>query len=305
MKIVFVVNNKNNRFKKVLPKLEQYARQANIGSVQFHHTQRKQHAIDLTHQAVTEGCDVIIAVGGDGTLHEVINGLLQSSLPASAYPAVGLLPQGSANDFARTAGLSSSIEALFQLIRSNSTRPIDLGKIYLHDTQESRYFINIASLGLGPEVVQGLERSSSWFGPGFQYFQQIIKTFFRYTKKTIRCSSNNWTWEGKLLQMAVANGRFFGNAICIAPEAQLSDGQLQLALFGDLSIWDYLRNIGKLKKGIKIAHPQVHYHTAKEVRVESSDACGIEADGEYVGLVPATFSILPNAIRFVMPSNTD
>ncbi|MBT8179573.1 MAG: hypothetical protein HKP60_10685, partial [Eudoraea sp.] len=102
-------------------------------------------------------------------------------------------------------------------------------------------------------------------------------------------------------QMAVANGRYFGNAICIAPDARLTDGQFQVSIFGDLSIWDYLKNLGKLKKGVKINHPQVSYHEAHEVLLESKDPCGIEADGEYVGRAPATLSILPEAIRFLMP----
>ncbi|MBT8206526.1 MAG: hypothetical protein KJO20_14235 [Eudoraea sp.] len=100
--------------------------------------------------------------------------------------------------------------------------------------------------------------------------------------------------------MAVANGRYFGNAICIAPDARLTDGQFQVSIFGDLSIWDYLKNLGKLKKGVKINHPQVSYHEAHEVLLESKDPCGIEADGEYVGLAPATLSVLPEAISFLM-----
>ena len=101
--------------------------------------------------------------------------------------------------------------------------------------------------------------------------------------------------------MAVANGRYFGNAICVAPDANLNDGKFQVTIFGDLNIWDYLRNFGKLKKGIKIDHPQVFYHIANELLIESKDSCGIEADGEYVGQAPTTISVLPEAIDFLLP----
>ena len=301
MNIVFVVNNKNNRLAKVLPRLAHYCQQANMCSVQFMSTLRKKHAIELAKQATENGCDYMVAVGGDGTLHEVINGLLQANLPANEYPAIGLLPYGSANDFARTAGISNSIAALIALIKSKTTQKIDLGKIIIQQTQETRYFINIASVGLGAEVAQNLERSSSAFGPGFNYFKHIIKGFLSYVKKEVSCTTSTWQWKGKLLQMAVANGRYFGNAICIAPDAKLTDGQFQLAIFGDLSIWDYLKNFGNLKKGVKINLPQVSYHNADEVLLESNDSCGIEADGEYVGLAPATISVLPKAICFLMP----
>lgn len=301
MKIVFVVNNKNNRLAKVLPRLDQYCQQTNMGSVQFISTLRKKHAIELAKQATENGCDYMIAVGGDGTLHEVINGVLQSNIPANEYPAIGLLPHGSANDFARTARISNSIEELIELIQSNTTQKIDLGKIIIQQTQETRYFINIAGIGLGPEVVQNIEQSSSVLGPGFNFFKHIIKGFLSYVKKEVSCTSSTWQWKGKLLQMAVANGRYYGNAICTAPDAKLTDGQFQVAIFGDLSIWDYLKNLGNLKKGVKINLPQVSYHYANEVLLESNDSCGIEADGEYVGLAPATISILPKAICFLMP----
>ena len=100
--------------------------------------------------------------------------------------------------------------------------------------------------------------------------------------------------------MAVANGRSFGNGIYIAPDARITDGLFQVAIFGDLSIWDYLKNLRNLKKGVRIDHPEVCYQDAREVLVESNDLCSIEADGEYVGLAPATISILPKTIRFLM-----
>ncbi len=301
MKIVFIVNNKNNRLAKVLPGIEAYCKQVFPGRVQFMYTLEAKHAIELALQAAENGCNYLIAIGGDGTLHELINGVMQSDIPANNYPALGLLPYGSANDFARTAGISNSSEDLMALIQSGSTQKIDIGKLVLQKSGEIRYFINIAGIGLGPEVVQKLERSTSVFGPRFNYFKHIIKGFLSYTKKEVSCTSSTWKWKGKLLQMAVANGRFFGNAICIAPDARLTDGQFQVAIFGDLSIWDYLKNLSKLKKGVKIKHPEVSYLETQEIRLESKDPCGIEADGEYVGLAPATLSVLPDVIRFLMP----
>jgi diacylglycerol kinase family enzyme len=186
-------------------------------------------------------------------------------------------------------------------MKSNTTQKVDLGRILLQQPRETRYFSNIAGVGLGAEVAQNLEGSSSVLGPSFNYYKHILKGFLSYAKKEVRCSSSEWQWTGKLLVMAVANGCYFGNAICIAPDAQLTDGQFQVAIFGDLSLWDYLKNLGKLKKGVKIHHAEVSYRTAKEVLLTSNDACGIEADGEYVGLLPATISVVPKVIRFLMP----
>jgi YegS/Rv2252/BmrU family lipid kinase len=305
MNIVFVINNKNNRLAKVLPRLYQFCQQTSMGNAQFFFTERKKHAIELAKQATENGCDYLVSVGGDGTLHEVVNGMLQSKLPANEYPVIGLLPYGSANDFARTTRISNSIEELVEMIRSNTTLKIDLGRILLQQTHETRYFINIAGVGLGPEVAQKLEQSSSVLGPGFNYFKHIIKGFFSYVKKEVSCTSSTWQWKGKLLQMAVANGRYHGNAICTAPDAKLTDGLFQVVIYGDLRIWDYIKNFRNLKKGIKINLPQVSYHDAGEVLLESNDSCGIEADGEYVGLAPATISVVPKAINFLMSPNIE
>ena len=301
MKIVFIINNKRNRLADLPSMLLSYFQQANVGSVELLCTSGKKHAIELATKATEKRCDYLVAVGGDGTLHEVMNGILRSTIEPINYPTLGLLPYGSANDFAKTAHISNSKEKLLKMIQSNSTQKIDIGKIRIHQTGEIRYFINIAGVGLGPEVVLNLEKSSSLFGPAVNYFKNIIKGFLNYAKKEVTCSTSNWKWNGQLLQMAVANGRYFGNGICTAPDARLTNGQFQIAIFADLSIWDYLKNLSKLKKGIKIEHQQVCYYMAKEVILESKEACGIEADGEYVGLIPATVSILPEAIKFLMP----
>ena len=301
MKIDFIVNNKNNRLDKVIPGLQSYFQDRHLGEVRFLFTQHRKHAIALAEEAAESGCDHLIAVGGDGTLHEVINGVCKSNIDTDDYPVIGLLPYGSANDFARTTGVSNSPEELHERILSNSTQKIDLGKITLDQTGETCYFINIAGVGLGAEVAQHLEGTSSLWGPRFNYFKHIILGFLQYVKKEVTCTSSTWQFQGKLLQMAIANGKYFGNAICVAPDAQLNDGRFQISIFGELSIWDYLKNLGKLKKGIKIRLPEVCYYESEEVRLESDDPCGIEADGEYVGLLPATLRVIPIAIRFLMP----
>lgn len=301
MKLIFIINNKNNRLRKILPGMLSYFQDLYPEQVIFQTTERRKHAIELARNAVDKGCEYLVAVGGDGTLNEVVNGVLLSEKSGGEYPVLGLLPFGSANDFARTAGLSSSWKELSKYIQSGTARPVDVGRITLQKTKEVRYFINISGIGLGPEVVRKMENSRPFLGSSFNYFKGILSGFLSYQKKEVICQSPSWKWEGKLLQLAIANGRFFGNAICIAPKANLSDGQLQMVIFGDLSIWDYLKNLPKLKRGIRIYHPEVSYRVAKEIRLESTEPCGIEADGEFVGLLPAQVSILPGRMRMLMP----
>ena len=175
-----------------LRKVELYCQKVSPGSAQFLLTLRKKHAIQLAKQAAENNCDYLIAVGGNGTLHEVINGVFQSNLPSNLYPTLGLLPCGLGNDFARTARITNSIEDLIELIKSKSIQKTDLGKIIIHQTRETRYFINIAGVGLGAEVVQSMEQSKSVFGPAFNYFRHILKGFLRYDKKEVLCKSSDW-----------------------------------------------------------------------------------------------------------------
>lgn len=101
--------------------------------------------------------------------------------------------------------------------------------------------------------------------------------------------------------MAIGNGRFFGNSICICPDATIDDGLFHISLFGELTVIDYLKNLKKLKKGIKLDHNDAHYFTSKEVKIENTgnQLCGIEADGEIMGNAPAYISVVPKAIHFI------
>ena len=300
MRIVFIVNNKNNRLKKKLPALHSFFEVRFPGQVEIQCTLRHWHAAELAKITSEEGCDYLISAGGDGTLHEVINGLLLSEVPPDRRPAVGLLPLGSANDFARTAGISSSSEDLAKWISNRTIQKIDAGMIRLDATGEMRYFINVAGLGLGAEVVQLMNRKEPFLGAALHYYYGIFRGFLQYRKKEVVCRGNAWEWKGRMLQMAVGNGRYFGNGICIVPQAALADGTLGVSIFGDLSLWDYMKNIQNLKKGNFIEHPGVIYRNSNELFLKG-DGCGIEADGEFLGSLPATVSVIPSALSFLMP----
>lgn len=304
MQITFIVNSKIKKLKRILTE---------IGGIFFNddniqttilQTQFAGHATELATKCTKNECDFLIAVGGDGTLNEVLNGVLKASVPINSYPILGILPMGSANDFARTISPPKNILQLKQAILNKQIKKIDIGKVeFVDHSSITRYFINIAGLGLGPEVVKIMEGSRKIFGSKATYFSAIIKGFFSYEKRVIKCESDDWSWEGPLLQMAVANGRFFGDGICVAPDALINDGVLHVSLFGELSLMDYLRNLGNLKKGKKINHKGAHYFTTKQLKITSTDimSCGIETDGEYAGESPAIITLVPSAIKFISP----
>ncbi|MDH5474480.1 MAG: diacylglycerol kinase family lipid kinase [Cyclobacteriaceae bacterium] len=299
MKIIFVVNSHIKRLKKTL---EEIRHEFADFQISFAQTQYKKHAIEIATEAVHNEYSYIIAVGGDGTLNEVLNGMMLASVPINTLPVLGVLQRGSANDFSRTIATDSSVIALKNKIIEKADKKIDVGKIKLiTEADTTKFFINICGLGLGPEAVKIKEKAPKFLGAEFSYFKSIIQGFMSYQKKEVACYGDDWEWKGNLLQMAIGNGRFFGNSICICPDAAIDDGLFHVSLFGELTVVDYLKNLTKLKKGIKLSHDDAHYFTSKEVTVVNTgnQFCGIEADGEIMGNAPATITIVPKAIHFL------
>ena len=299
MHIYFIVNSKIKRHRAVINDIVKEFKSYNISIAE---TQYEKHAITLAADSVQNEHDFIVSVGGDGTLNEVLNGIMTASVPTNKIPVLGMIQKGTANDFSRSMHDKRSAKHLRHLIESRSYKKVDIGKVsFANPSLAPKYFINIAGLGLGPEVVQLMDQDRKILGSKISYFKSILQTFMKYERKTIACTADGWEWKGELLQLAIGNGKYFGNGICICPDAEVDDGHFNVSLFGGLSIMDYLRNLINLKKGVKIKHKEALYYSAKEVKVVSTTAipCGIEVDGEYIGKTPAVISVVPKVIYFL------
>ncbi|MBL6447529.1 diacylglycerol kinase family lipid kinase [Fulvivirga sp. 29W222] len=299
LKIGFVVNGKKGRqkrFNQELDKLDNVIRNLNIIVKE---TSKTGHAITLATELADAGCTHIIAVGGDGTLNETVNGVKKSS---NLYCKVGMLTYGTANDFARTISAPKSLQELLQAIEKGSYRKLDLGLIERKagELLYKRYFINIADLGIGAEVVKRVNNSSKIFGSDVTFFGAIIRTFFSYTNQPVTCITDDWKWEGKINSLVIANGKYFGSGLCIAPEADPSDGKFSIVISGDIGLGDYLKNVVKIKKGKILTHHKVEYKVARSLKITSPSAdCCIEADGEFIGGTPVTVQVVKEGIDFI------
>lgn len=276
--------------------------------IDYYETKKAQHAEQLTVKALEDGCDYLIAVGGDGTLNEVVNGYLHAGGRSKFNTVLGVLPWGTGNDFVRSIGIKKSISQLFHLLDMNSVNNIDAGEIRLVNPGEQgdiRYFDNIADLGIGAEIVaqvNGVHLRKKIFGGTVIFFFTAIKTFLTYRHKKVRISWDGFEWEGPLLSLVVANGRFFGSGLGIAPGAKIDDGIFQVIIFGGLSVWDYLKNYGKLRRSELIDHPEVYYLSSDYVKVETEETrISVEADGEVHGQGPLELRCLKAAIPFLIP----
>ncbi len=258
------------------------------------------HATKLASEALSQGFDCVLSAGGDGTLHQVINGILLNG-DSEALPSIGVIPLGSGNDFASACEIETNATSIIKLLRENSPKPTDVGKILCEDSNGNRiqkYFINVCSVGMGPATVQQMEKSPKWMSADLRYFTAILKTFFTHQPEKILVKSENWEFSGKVRVFSVANGKSFGNKIFIAPDAKMADGWLNTFLAGDLPLAKFIWYLQTIKQKKKITDSRVIYSKVKEVTISSSQKVLLEAEGELVGQLPARIETLENRIKF-------
>jgi diacylglycerol kinase (ATP) len=266
-------------------------------------TKSKDHAVDLSRRASETNYDVVLAAGGDGTIHQVVNGIVSAHTDGEIIPVVGVIPLGSGNDFARALGLlESPTHKLILLLKKFSPKLIDVGKLICSgDDNKDRcsYFINEVSIGIGPDVVKRVANSNRLPGPALTYYKNILLTFLRYKPKYVEAVAPNWKWQGKMRSIALANGKYYGHGLCIAPESNPSDQMLNAFICGNVSVFDFIRYTGTLKRGEIVKHPEVHYKLTDRIELTSNEECPIEADGELLGRLPASIELSNLKIRFL------
>jgi YegS/Rv2252/BmrU family lipid kinase len=265
------------------------------------------NAISLAEKAVFNGTDYLIAVGGDGTMSEVVNGIMLIEKEKRENLIVGLLPLGSGNDFSRTMKLSKRLDDLRARIKQNSIMKIDVGRLEykkINGEDAVRYFNNIADIGLGAEVAKRVNEGKKIYGPNFDFFKATVLGFLKYKRKQLKIISKEFNWSGSLLILCLANGKFFGSGLCIAPHAKVNDGKFSITLAANVSLIDYLKNLSKIRKGKFLEHSEIHYKEVESCIIEPiGEPCLIEADGEMIGKIPLTANILKEEINFLTPAS--
>lgn len=269
------------------------------------------HSVEIARSLTEKGFDYLIAVGGDGTMNEVLNGYLQvrDENPDKYEDVVlGVLPYGTANDFSRTVNLNGGVQQLVEMLEKNTSKKIDVGDIEFTDEDGNinrRYFLNISDVGIGAYVVKKVNSSKKRLGSNFTFLKAITETFITYEQSTVTVKTpDGLDWRGKVLTLCMANGKYFGSGLGISPESKVDDGRFGLVIMGDVSIKDYVLNLRKLKKCQRIDHPRVHYYNATEVEIiPEKYSCAAECDGEFLGYAPLKIKALYHHINFLLPSS--
>jgi YegS/Rv2252/BmrU family lipid kinase len=266
---------------------------------QFHLYKSTNSKAALTYiHSLGQYCTHLLGVGGDGTFNVLINGVCSHPDP-TFQPILGILPNGTGNDFYRSAGFIQTYDFINN-IKSGSFEHFDIG--VLETADEKRYFANIADIGFGGAVVLELLKFRKNFGPNFSYGLAIVKTFLRYKRPIVELQTKDFHYSGELLLAAFCNGSIFGDGLHIHPDAQINDGKLKLTLLGKVSLFDYLSNVLKVKRGKKIKHTEAHYlQISFPIYLQGvAEHLHAETDGEYmvgrefkIDLYPGKLKLLP------------
>jgi YegS/Rv2252/BmrU family lipid kinase len=277
-----------------------------FGAFDLRETQAAGDAERLALDLAAQGCDPVIAAGGDGTASEAADGLLQAVGELGRTAELALLPCGTGIDFARGLGLPRELDALIERIAMAKGRAVDAGRIsYIddHGALASRHFINIASAGLSgatDRAVNADKRKGRVSAKALFYWRTVAE-FVRYRFQSVRITVDDAEpIEARVALVAVANGKFFGGGMMVAPDADLHDGQFDIVILRAANkaklIWDLRLVYGGRHRN----HPAITILRGKKVVVEPAggggDAALIDIDGESPGRIPATFEMLPGAL---------
>jgi YegS/Rv2252/BmrU family lipid kinase len=258
-------------------------------------TKASGHAVEIAATAGRDGYDLVVAAGGDGTVHEVVNGLLSGG---GQVPVLGVVPLGSGCDYVKTFGIPTDVAgAVSMLARDKAPISVDAGEITFRtkDGEQRRYFANIAEVGIGPEVVYRASRLPRFLGPAM-YFAAFCLTLPRFKQRRATIDMDGRSHKVGLTNLVIAIGKAFGGGMLVAPKADPSDGLFDVQIQTG-SKMDYVAGIPKVYKGTHIPHPRITEDRAATVTVRCEPDATIEADGEVLGTTPATFTTLPGALR--------
>lgn len=278
-------------------------------------TERAGEGREIAQREAAAGRKLIIACGGDGTISEVANGILESG---AREAELGILPSGTGGDFRRTLQIPSRASDAARVLRRGRTRTIDVGRVtYLNQINEaeSRFFLGVVSCGLSGKIIEHVKRDAEGWLPSLRsrMFGGGKLSFAVATLRTTLAAENT----GLLIQLddrpqrrmtvanfCVANARFFGGGMKIVPDAKLNDGSLDCIVIGDLSALDILAQGYKLYAGTHLNIEKVYHAPARRIMLRPALKEGrvaLEVDGELPGHLPATFEILPLALRVRCP----
>jgi YegS/Rv2252/BmrU family lipid kinase len=284
-----------------------------LGAYDVVFTERGRHAVELAREAAKGGRRTVVAVGGDGTIHEVVNGLMQARDEGSQVPRLGVIGQGTGGDFRRTLGIEHRLHRYCAAIAGGKTRHVDVGRASFvgHDgAPATSFFVNILSMGIGGIVDQLVAEASRGLGGTIAYYSASLRGLMKSEIGVCRCTmslrGDKRVEEVRTRNLAVCNGRFFGSSMMVAPMAELDDGVFDVVSLGAAGRLRFvLESTTRIYKGSHIGKEGVQHFRCDRIEVELlndvSDRFLLDVDGEALGRLPIAIELIPGAIDVLVP----
>ena len=245
------------------------------------------------------GARLLVAVGGDGTVNEVVNGLAEADADAD----LAVIPRGTGVDFVRTFEIPTVLDGAIRVALMGRPRAIDLGlatfRSWSGETR-SRHFVNVASAGMSGAIAKRVNEQKSRLAKA-SYFLATFSVFARWQPGDVRVSVDHELRSGRMRDVVVANGRYFAAGMKICPEAEPDDGLLDALLIGDVTKVDLARTLPKIYRGTHLPHPKAELLRGRVVSVDADVPLPVQLDGEQPGTTPVSFEVLPRTLRLRVP----
>jgi YegS/Rv2252/BmrU family lipid kinase len=269
-----------------------------IREYKYEFTEKPFHATEITRQAIKDGTELVIGVGGDGTMNEIANGFFEDWKMINPETTLGVVPSGTGCDLTKSLNIPPGLTNALKVITEAPAVRMDVGRVRYKDHEgrdDERFFLNVADFGLGGEVVRRvnqrrLERKAS------SYVRCLVTTMIQYKSKKVRIRVDGENLaQGEYLIGAIANGKIFGKGMKVAPEARLDDGLFDSILVRSMRFFEFCLHGWKLMNGSHLSHPKISFIRGRTVEAypEDDEEVLLELDGEQLGRLPATFEILP------------
>ena len=280
-----------------------------LGELDTALTERPRHASEIAESAAREGRDVVVAVGGDGTIHEVVNGLMRARAELGRAPKLGIVAQGTGGDFRKSLGLEHRLDRYCQAIASGTTRAVDVGAFsYADDDGATReaFFINILSVGMGGLVDRYVARASRSLGGTFAYLGASVRALIDSDVGRLACTLHDGETselvELETRSLAICNGQFFGSGMQVAPMASLDDGRFDVVSMGAAPKLSFMVSSLSIYKGKHVEQPGVRVFSCDRIEItllneEIRQQFPLDVDGEPLGLLPIDVRVVPRAIE--------
>ena len=246
------------------------------------------------------GAGLLVVVGGDGSVNEVVNGIA----PADGVE-LAVIPRGTGWDFVRTYGIPRDLDKAIDIAANGRVRTIDAGRVSFRTWaggEGHAYFANVGSAGISGAIAQRANESSKALGGKISYYWATLAVFVGWQTGDLRVTVDDESRSGRMIDAMVCNGRYLGGGMMMCPEAEPDDGLFDVLLIGDVTKWDLAFVLPKTYRGKHLPHPRLELLRGRAVTIEADEPLPIELDGEQPGTTPARFEVVPRALRLRVPA---